>query len=151
MKWRDLLGEWGVSKLHLKLGFVEAEFASQDVDRLAAWDLYVELATRITTQPLEDGQGTDRGALESVHSLFPVTREILRRHGPSAQNFARVAIAVLNIVLRPFTSKWHARLIADDLTGSDREDFRRELASLREDLMQYGIVLARLADVEELA
>jgi hypothetical protein len=152
MKWRDLLGEWGLSRLQLKLGFLEAEFQSQDVDRRAAWELYVELATRITTQTLDDAAGVDRTALESVYSLFPATRTILRQHGPSAQNFARVAIAVLNVVLRPFLSKWHLRLGADgQAIAEDHTEFRADLRRVRAELMEYAAVLARVADVEQLA
>jgi hypothetical protein len=151
MKWRDLLGEWGLSRLQLKAGFVEAEFVSQDADRRAAWDLYVELATSVTTQGLDDAQGKDRAALESLHSIFPSTRAILRQHGPSAQHFARVAIAVLNIVLRPFLSKWHVRLGADGRTlEHDRAEFRADLRHVRDELMEYAAVLARIADVEPL-
>jgi hypothetical protein len=152
MKWRDLLGEWGVSKLQLKLGFIEAQFAAQDVDRLAAWELYVELATRVSTQPLSKAEGSEKQALSSIYSLFPTTREILKKHGPSAQNFARVAIAVLNVVLRPFLTRWHLELergVALDAATAKR--FRDELAGVRADLFEYANVLARIADVERLA
>lgn len=60
MKRRDFLAEWGLSSLKIKLGFLEGEFAPQDADRSAAWELYVELLTRVTTQALkpEDGDET---------------------------------------------------------------------------------------------
>jgi hypothetical protein len=152
MKWRDLLGEWGVSKLQLKLGFVEAEFAPQDVDRQAAWELYVELATRVSTQRLLDAEGSEKQALSSVYSLFPTTREILKKHGPSAQNFARVAIAVLNVVLRPFLTRWHLEFERGTaLDEATAKRFRDELAAVRGDLFEYTKVLAAIADVEQLA
>ena len=151
MKWRDLLGEWGVSKLQLKLGFVEAEFVAQDVDRNAAWELYVELATRVSTQPLPAAQGSEKQALNSIYSLFPTTREILKHHGPSAQNFARVAIAVLNVVLRPFLTRWHVEFErTNTLDEATCKQFRLELAAMGADLMEYAHVLARIADVEQL-
>ena len=60
MKWRDLLTNWGLTKLQLKAGFVEAEFAPQDADRNAAWELYIELATRVSTQPLPPDEGVEK-------------------------------------------------------------------------------------------
>ena len=45
--------------------------------------MYIELATRISTQALKDDEGILREALSSLHDLFPITREILKRHGPT--------------------------------------------------------------------
>jgi len=101
MQWRDVLAEWGLTKLQLNAGFVSAEFGPQDADRNTAWELYVELATRISTQPLPADQGVDRQALASLYSLFQTTREIMKRHGPSAKSFARIGIAVLNRCFAP--------------------------------------------------
>lgn len=39
MKRRDFLQKWGLSSLKIKLGFLEGEFAPQDPDRAAAWEL----------------------------------------------------------------------------------------------------------------
>lgn len=151
MRWRDLLGEWGVSRLQLKLGFVEAEFVAQEIDRRAAWELFVELATRVSTQSLPDMQGSEKQSLSSLYALFPTTREILKHHGPSAQNSARIAIAVLNVVLRPFLTRWHAKFErGDPLDELTCKQFRQELALMRVDLLEYANVLARVADVEQL-
>lgn len=149
MKWRDLLGNWGVNKLQLKAGFLEAEFVAQDVDRNAAWELYVELATRISTQPLPHDQGVDKAALSSLHSLFGTTREILKKHGPSASRFAPLAIAVLNDVLRPFLTRWHAQFEAGlPLGDADHRKFRSEVEAIRQDMLQYADLLARIAAVD---
>lgn len=151
MQWRDVLADWGIAKLQLKLGFLEAEFGPQDADRKAAWELYVELATRIVTQPLPAGQGMDKQALASLHSLFQSTRETMKKHGPSANNFARIGIAVLNRVLRPFLTRWHG--VIDAPTAPDAAtsaEFRTQLETLRLDMLEYARVLARIADVEEL-
>jgi hypothetical protein len=45
--------------------------------------------------------------------IFPLTREILRKHGSGAGEFAKLAIPVLNQIIRPFTAKWHRRSLAD--------------------------------------
>lgn len=152
MKWRDLLADWGVAKLQLSAGFLDLEFAPTDHERRAAWDLYVELATRVSTQTLDDAEGVDAAALSSLHALFGVTRGVLKQYGPGAHHFARVAIAVLNQVLRPFLSRWHGRL--DDkgqLPESERAAFRAELREVQRQLTgNYVRVLATLADVEAL-
>lgn len=151
MQWRDLLAEWGVSKLQLKLGFLDMEFVPQDADRNAAWELYVELATRNSTQPLQLGLGDDGKALASLYSLFQTTREIMKKHGPGAINFTRIGIAVLNQVLRPFLTRWHGVIDAENKPSSiTQAEFRKQLELMRQDMLQYARVLAKIADVEEL-
>lgn len=151
MQWRDVLAEWGVNKLQLKLGFLDMEFVPQDADRKAAWELYVELATRISTQPLPPGLGDDGKALDSLYSLFQTTREIMKVHGPGAIHFTRIGIAVLNRVLRPFLARWHGVINAENKPSpATQDEFRKQLEQVRLDMLQYARVLARVADVEEL-
>jgi len=60
-------------------------------------------------------EGFLREALTFLDSLFGTTRQILRRFGPAVARpkadrelfFARIAVAVLNLVLRPFPAQWH--------------------------------------------
>ena len=52
MKRRDFLERWGLSSLKINLGFLEVEFAPSDPDRAAAWELYIELHTRVTRRGL---------------------------------------------------------------------------------------------------
>ncbi|MCB1237402.1 MAG: hypothetical protein KDM91_20220 [Verrucomicrobiae bacterium] len=151
MDWGKWLEKWGMSNLKLKTGFLEADFSPQTADRDAAWDLYVELVTRVTTQPVDPDHGDEAAALASVHRLFQLTRKTLRRHGPDCGAFARVAIVVLNQVIRPFTAKWHRRRLAGDFDRAEaRADFRRELAALQNDLRRYMAMLADMARVEDL-
>ena len=151
MKRRDFLEKWGLSSLKINLGFLEGEFAPRDPDRAAAWELYIELLTRITTQHLPPEDGDEKTALDSVHALFPLTREILRRHGSGCGEFAKLAIPVLNQVIRPFTAKWHKLSLAGAFKQSARcAEFRQELAALQAQLRNYTRALAALADVEDL-
>ena len=125
MKLRDFLEQWGLSKLKIKLAFLEGEFRPNDPDRYAAWELYVELLTRITTQYLAPEDGDEQTALDSVHALFPLTREILRKYGSGADEFAKLAIPVLNQVIRPFTAKWHRLSLAKAFEDPDHcREFR---------------------------
>ncbi len=151
MKRRDFLEKWGLSGLKINLGFLEGEFQPRDPDHAAAWELYVELLTRITTQYLPPEDGDEKTALDSVHAIFPLTREILRRHGSGCGEFAKLAIPVLNQVIRPFTAKWHRLSLAGALQEAARcAEFRAELAALQPRLRGYTRALAAMAAVEDL-
>lgn len=109
MTFKDLFREWGLNSIKLKAGFAEVEFGPTGDDQTAAWDMYVELITRITTQPLDDTTGDEETALNSVYQLFPITRDILKNKGRNAENFTKIAVIVLNQIVRPFTAKWHKK------------------------------------------
>jgi hypothetical protein len=149
---QDLLETWKLTGLKLNLGVLSTDFAPRPADRQAAWELYVELLTRITTQPLPEQAGDEQAALDSVYSLFASTREVLRRNGPDSLNLARIAIPMLNQVVRPFTARWHTRSAAGDLQQAEgRAAFRNELASLQEQLRAYLYALADIAGVEDIS
>ena len=151
MKMRDFLANWGLTGLKISVGFLNCEFSPSDPDRAAAWDLYVELLTRVTTQYLPPEDGDEKAALESVHLLFPLTRETLKRHGSGAGEFAKIAIPMLNHVIRPFTAKWHKHLI-NGVFNSQKgcEEFRIELSALQITIRKYTRALSAMASVEDL-
>jgi hypothetical protein len=151
MKWSEWFERWGMSSLELSAGFLKANFEPRDPDRNAAWALYVELITRITSQPLGDDEGDEETALKSVYSLFSLTREVLKKEGRLGDSFAKLAIPILNQVVRPFTAKWQqlsGRHAFDDI--QNKRQFRAELVLLQEQLNIYTHMLADMADVEEL-
>ena len=122
-----------------------------DNNRKAAWDLYVEIETRITTQPLDPEHGDEKTALDSVYSLFQTTREILLAQGPDCVVFAKIAIEILNQKVRPFTAKWHRRSLAGDFDDPAAcAEFRTELESLQEVLRVYTQTLAVLTGIEDI-
>src|SRR5438132_666329 len=130
MKLRDFLEKWGLSDLKLKLGFLEAEFSPRDPDRAAAWELYVELLTRVISQQVQPDAGDEKTALDSLSALFPLTREILKGHGSGCGEFAKIAIPFLNQIVRPVTAKWHRLLIAGAFQDTAHcMAFREELAA----------------------
>lgn len=151
MKMKDLFEKWGLTGLKVKTPILEMDWEPNDPDKNAAWDLYVELLTRITTQKLPDGHGTEEAALESVHKIFGLTRSTLKAHGRKAENFTRVAVIVLNQIIRPFTAKWH-RLSEQNAFTEDSKcaEFRSELAGLQQQLRAYTKMLSDLADVEDM-
>jgi hypothetical protein len=109
------------------------------------------LLTRITTQYLPPEDGDEEAALQSVFVIFPLTREILRKHGSGAGEFAKLAIPVLNQIIRPFTAKWHRRSLAGAFKNPERcREFRDELAALQPRLRDYTRALADMAQVEDL-
>ena len=145
------MARYELETVKLNLRFAEASFKPTDADAHAAWDLYVEMLTRIVTQPLPSTHGDERTALESVYSLFPITRDILRHHGRKAVNFGMIAIPVLNQVVRPFTARWHREAIAGAFEDPLKcQKFRDELVTLQATLRNYNRLLADLAGVEDL-
>ena len=147
----EFLAKHGLSKVTLNMGFATAELDFEETDRDAAWDLYVEMLTRITTQPLPGDVGDEQTALSSVYSLFPTTREVLRHRGRRSIEFSKVAIPILNQIVRPFTTKWHREAESGAFEDPARcQEFRAELESLQLDLRKYNRMLAEVAEVEDL-
>ncbi len=130
--------------------------------REAAWALWVELSTRVATQPVELDEGLVREALASLHELFGATRHALRTCGPDSGakegSVGAVALLVLNGAVRPFLSRWHPLLAAweeERPEGRSARDHERawqlegkcrgELEKLRRGLVTYAETLAALA------
>ena len=150
MKVKDWLENVGLSSLTVSLPFFEMEFEPQPDDEMAAWAMYVELVTRITTQPLGDFEGDEEAALESVHSFFSATREILKEYGRKWPKFTGIAICVLNEKIRPFAARWHLQLKKGILNTVDGKNmFREELRELQNVLRCYANTLSKIADVED--
>lgn len=151
MNFKDLFRKWNLDSIKLNLKFAELEFSSTEDDQTAAWDMYVELITRITTQPLTLNDGEETTALASVYSLFDITRTILKEKGRNAPAFTRIAIIILNQVVRPFTAKWHKKENKGAFVSEDEcLVFREELAELQNQLTNYSKMLAEIAMVEDL-
>lgn len=134
----------------------------------AAWELYVELVTRVAVNELPSGDGLLREALGSLHSLFQTTRDILRRHGPAVARptgpdglaVGSLALAVLNDVLRPVLAEWHPLLLDHESRRPDgvaaaeherawsrNEELREVLAGVRLRLDDHAKMLATAAGV----
>ncbi|HSM81810.1 MAG TPA: hypothetical protein VLS96_08990 [Nodosilinea sp.] len=150
----------------LPFGIGSAKWQADSTERKAAWELYIELVTRVAVQPLDANAGLVREALNSLYSLFASTREILRTAGPnvgaSKQSVGGIAIAVLNNGLRPFLSKWHPILqeweaqkpqgvsaVAHEKGWELEREVRQELSQLRTGLEAYAHALAAIAGVDD--
>jgi hypothetical protein len=149
----------------LPFGLGSAEWEADPTERRAAWELYIELVTRVAIEPLSEDEGVLREAMASLYSLFATTRGILKAAGPdigaTVDYVGGVAIAVLNRGIRPFLTKWHPRLQAweacraSNVSAQDHErawpekaNCRRELEELRKGLEQYARALAAIAGVD---
>lgn len=144
--------------LPFNLGSLEIE--PDEVEQNAAWKLYVEMVTRISTQPVDSGGGVRRESLMSLYFIFEITRQILREAGPSVargpNSFGTIAIEVLNKGIRPFLSEWHPKLLSyekknvnEHQNDWDQADlFDLEIANLQEQLKIYISVLANIAGVK---
>lgn len=151
MQIRELFTRWNLTNLKLKTPILEMEWEPSTADKEAAWDMYVELLTRITTQPLADDAGVEQTALDSTYALFGITRSILKQHGRSCIEFTKIAIIILNQVVRPFTAKWHPLSQQGAFVDSaKRAEFRQDLRNLQKNLQNYTRLLADIADVEDL-
>lgn len=150
MRIQDLFENWGLKGLKLSAGFLEMEWEPQPDEQQAAWELYVELLTRISTQPLADEDGDEATALASIFGLFEVTRKLLKEKGRKAETFSKIAIVVLNQKIRPFTARWHKLSLDDGFKDQATcEQFREELKDIQQVLSGYAGVLAQVANVED--
>lgn len=151
MKWSQWLEQWNFSKLKVNIAFLEMEFTPNEHDRNAAWEMYIELLTRIptvTTLLVEsDNKNT---ALNSIYSLFVTTRRVIRDNTYHASEFAKISILVLNQIIRPFTTKWHKQALNGGFTDPQQcKEFQEELNILQRDLKNYTSLLGDMAGIEE--
>ncbi len=158
--------------LDLKFFKISGTWEPNDAERLAAWELYVELMTRVAVVPLPAGEGLLREALTSLYSIFGTTRDVLRRHGPTVAepkpdgqyNFGYLAVVILNCVIRPLLARWHPLLeeweaarppgrsrAAHEQEWSHAAHLRAELDTTRASLAQYAALLAAACGIPDLS
>jgi hypothetical protein len=147
---------------------LSADWEPAQQEREAAWEMYVELATRVTVIPLPEHRGLVREAITSYYSLFTTTREILKKYGPTAArpsgkgstSFGQLAVVILNELLRPFLSEWHPALedwesqrpdgisrLAHEREWDRHQEIRDALEKTRFELERYAVYLAQVAEV----
>lgn len=146
--WRTWLERWRLNSDDFASRLDEF-WAPTDSDQALAWDIHVELQTRITTQALPEDEGDDKTALESVASLFDLSRQQMRMHGVGSANVATLLTRYLNSKVRPFTTKWHVpsqKNLLDLKQEQNRcEEFREDLRGLQPILAELARVLSEVA------
>jgi len=153
-------------------GFVTVTWTPNRAERKAAWELYVELITRVSVEEMRTGEGILRESLISLHSIFDSTRVILKKYGTviakpkknkNEVSFGFLSIVILNRVLRPYLTKWHPILEeyesrrTENTSIKEHEDkwelnsqMRTEMGEVRKVLVEYSNCLARIAKVTPL-
>ena len=148
-----------------------SETGQPDADeKQTAWEIYIELVTRIPLADPDGERGLLREALLSLYTLFQTTRTLLRHLGPKLpaeegidRSCAYLAVKMLNQVLRPLLSKWHP-LLQDyekqrpDKTGiieyekywEKYEEIHQEMTVLRQTLRGYAEAFAHIAGIPSL-
>ncbi len=107
-------------------------------DRSAAWEMLIELDTRVATRSLEGGDSAS--ALGSLAVLFKIHRDNAKRHGPNSKQYYGLVTEYIEGYLRPFTSKWHTML--------DKENdaqFRHELEEVQIKLIELKSLLESMS------
>lgn len=169
-------GGFGPQEVTVKLsipfvGEISGVWEPVDSEREAAWELYVELATRISVVELGEDEGLLREALSSLYTVFGTTREILRRYGPAVAprvapgrlTFGLLAVNVLNLSIRPLLSRWHPLLTAHEANRGEHvdpvsherrwaraEELRGEINDVRQVLLSLALALNEVAGVGDL-
>ena len=168
---------WGQGKveqmsLNLPFGMGGVTVKISEAQKRAAWSLYVEYSTRITTQPLDSTQGSIREALNSMYKMFEVTRGVLKEAGPGVakdkDSLGPLAIEIINQGVRPFVVEWHTALgafedqeraeqrknptpgvdaIIDESKWDQSEEFYDALKRLQSELSVYVNVLGQIAGI----
>ena len=156
-RWKAWLDDWNLSdatpesdapSLPFDQEIFDDFWAPTSADRALAFDMLVEIRTRILDNALGPNEGTDLSALESVHSLFPSARQFMHKHGYQCANCGRILNAYLNTYVRRFTTKFHPVSISEcwkDNPLSVNAEFRKELSELVERLVELVEALKRLA------
>lgn len=151
MKWNEKIAKWNLTSIKINVKLAEMEFIYNDMDEKAAWEMYVEIITRILSSPLLYKNGDEKTALESIYTLFQTTRSLLKMYGREGQTFSKLAVVILNQIIRPFTTKWHNVSIQGFQNEREKLEFREDLKILQEELKKYMVALAELANVEDIS
>ncbi len=170
---KDLLAKKGVifkkpRKITVDLKIIKGEWEVDQNEQMAAWELYVEIITRISVEELKPDEGLLREALSSLYAIFGETRKILRKYGPTIAipkgegnlSLGTISVKMLNSALRPVLAKWHPLLLSyestkkPDISPSDHEavwerngELRKVIKDLQKTMKEYSLLLANAAGV----
>jgi hypothetical protein len=141
--------------------FSTLSFEVNDEHRRVAWRLFVETASRVSTQPLAADDGFLKEAMDSLYKLFGTVREELKTMEPSRSGknatVEMFALEMLNDELRPFLTKWHPALERFESEGTgnendwqDASECRNELEAMRKRILKYAQAFGELAGLSDI-
>lgn len=136
-------------------------------EKQTAWEIYIELITRVPLADPDGEQGLLRESLLSLYTLFQITRMLLRHLGPKTSAEEKVdrscvylAVKMLNQALRPLLSKWHPLLQDYEKQRPDKagiieyekhwekyKEIHQEITVLRQTLHGYAQAFAQIAGI----
>lgn len=120
----DLLEHWVLKSLKINAKFLEAIFDLSPEDQ--------------------------ETALESIYSLFETTRNILKNEGRKSEKFTKIAVIILNQVIRLFTTEWYKIASTEGFNNENVVKLRNSLEILQANLRNNTKLLSDLAGVEDL-
>ena len=160
-----------LKSIDVNLSMLKGTWELDAKEAQAAWEIYVDMVTRIPIAPLDPSGGLVREALDSLYGLFLNCRETLKKYGPDVAkakgkgsfSLAYISVWMLNGEIRPFLSRWHPLLEeyeslraagasrkSHDDAWPDRARFRSELHALGSSLTRYAEVFGEAAGVPSL-
>lgn len=146
--WNDWLQKNQLSKEILDYfeNLANREWSPTEKDQQAAWDLFTEMSSRISTQPLHYRSGDEETALTSVYNLFQITRDTIKKNGPECNHFSTFALHLINDHFRPLTARWHKKKVDGQLQhDDDRRDFRKELRDIQSVTSDYCKIFEQIS------
>jgi hypothetical protein len=152
MKWCYWIEKREMSSLSRNMGFPQMDWKPKDPDGLEAWQLIIELVTRVAPQDITPEAGDEKTAWEGVHRLLTLTRENPQRGTPATVNLPSLPSWCS---IRLFAHAWPSGTAFPWKAGLQRRargrEFRADLAVLRGQPRQYSHRPAHGAGVEDLA
>jgi hypothetical protein len=99
-------------EISLPFGLGSITYEATDRDQVLAWKMYVQLKTRKAALPFDEEHDLIVNVFDSLHEVFPVTRELLSEvkphHDDAQRSIADFVLRVLNDGIRPHLTRWHA-------------------------------------------
>ena len=148
-------------EINLPFGLGNITYEATDRDRVLAWKMYVQLKTRKAALPFDEEHDVIADVFESLHDVFPVTRDLLSEvnphHGEAQRSVADFVLRVLNDGIRPYLTRWHATYrmwwdaavaVSENKNKSAQETQRAfpQYAELTADLKKMNDELAKYAE-----
>lgn len=128
----------------------------EHANKVAAWDLYVELMTRVVYSNSDIEAGKEHMMIARVQSFSHSAFEILKNHGKGCRPCAKLIFKLFDKVLRPFNEKHYKRDEKNSVVSpkerdayfrflvSRNEEFRKDFAELQEAVKPYIKQLAEI-------
>lgn len=145
----------------LPFGLGSRTYDTSPKDRIVAWKLYVQLATRKAALPFDEEHDLITEVYDSLFTLFGIIRELLLELPPREferkEGVSSLMLRVLNDGLRPHLTRWQSdfrhwwdsALVSEENRGKPQQEVQRQYPhykQLVEDLKVTNTELSKFAD-----